>query len=128
MQKKVLYSYKNTNRIYKGIYINDYSKEEFNKLGINKNTENSFEIIEVNKVNALNSIIVEVFNRDKILIQTFYANKDCINWLCTTELTNNYNSAKNAIDRCVNNGKAYKDTYYFKKYSNSQYTEKQLNN
>jgi hypothetical protein len=125
--RKVLTTYKNTNKLYKGLYIYQYSKDEFYKLNIDKSVNQEIQILDVNTKFAHNAIIVEVYNKQYQLLHTFFANKDCINWLCTTDLCNVYNTAKNAIDRCCNNMTAYKDTYYFEKYTNSRYTQKLLN-
>ena len=124
---KVCILYKNTGNIYKGLYIYQYSKEEFNILNIDKTIDKDFQFLDVNTKFARNAIMIEVYNTQNQLVYTAFAKKDCVKWLFSTGLCSVERTAKNAIDRCPNIMKAYKKKYYFVKYSNLQYTEKLLN-
>jgi len=117
---KALTTYKNTENNYKGLFFYDFNKEEFVKLNIDKNINKEVYISDFNN-NMYNSVMVEIYDINNNLINIFNSNKECVEWLCNTDIVNNISTAENAIARCVKNKKPYKNTYYFKKYSKSEY-------
>ncbi len=111
----------NTNKSYKGLLFFNINQTELENISLEKNKFVPYVVNNINIISPTYSTIIEVYDKKSNLIKTYPSLIECANWLIEIEMSKSFSAARDAIHRCKNNNKFYKNAYTFKQYSKDEY-------
>jgi hypothetical protein len=115
----------NTGKCYKGLLFLEITKEQYLDTISQKDCFVNFKVNELEITSLPYSKIIEVYDVNNNLVNTYSSLIECAYWLVDIKVSHTLKSAKDGISRNIDN-KFYKNKYTFKHYSKNEYFKNKI--